>query len=105
MPPKLIDGIYDPPQLFYCDGDGNYIPLNKIQQINFRLEMTQDPSFIEPNFTPLGELTFTAKFTPHSSRRIKKMFRSVQNKIRRLERSARRHEEKQRRNRLKGETA
>ena len=101
MPP-FIDGIIEPPKLYYSDGDGNYVPFTGIQEAVFELEMQHDPNIVAPSFTQTGELCFTLKMTPASSRRWRKQFHAFSNKIQRTIRTAKRQKEKQRRNRLKG---
>ena len=98
----FIDGIMDPPKLYYSDGDGNYVPLTEIQEAVFKLEIEHDPNIVVPSFTQTGELCFSLTMTPASSKRWKKTFHAFSNKIRRTIRTLKRQEEKQRRNRLKG---
>lgn len=101
MPP-YIDGIIEPPSLFYSDGNGNYISFTEIQEAVFNLEMKHDPNFVVPSFTQTGELCFTLTMTPASSRRWRRQFHAFSNRIRRTIRTEKRKKEKQRRNRLKG---
>ena len=101
MPP-FIDGIVEPSQLFYCDGDGNYVPLTGIQQAVFQLEMEHNPNVVAPSFTETGELCFSVKMTPESSRKWRKQVHAFSNHIRRTIRTIKRRKEKQRRDRLKG---
>lgn len=103
MPP-FIDGIVEPPTLFYSDGDGNYVPFTGIQEAVFNLEMKHDPNIVVPSFTQTGELCFTLTMTPASSRKWRKQFHSFSNRIQRIIRTEKRKKEKQRRNRLKGKT-
>ena len=100
--PTFIDGIMDPPKLYYSDGDGNYVPFTGIQEAVFELEIEHDPNIVVPSFTQTGELCFSLTMTPASSKRWKKTFHAFSNKIRRTIRTLKRQEEKQRRNRLKG---
>lgn len=101
--PTYIDGIIDPPTLYYCDGDGNYIPFTEIQKAVFELERKEDPNIASPSFTQMGELCFSLTMTPASSRRWKRSFHAFSNKIRRTIRTQKRHKEKQRRIKLKHE--
>lgn len=101
MPP-FIDGKIEPRQLFYCDGDGNYVPFTGIQDAVFELEMKKDPNVVAPSFTQTGELCFTLQMTPASSKRWRKTFHTFSNHIRRTIRTVKRRKEKQRRARLKG---
>lgn len=102
MPPKLIDGIMEPPTLYYSDGDGNYVPFTGIQEATFYLEIQNDPDIVKPSFTETGELCFTLNMTPASSKRWRKTFHAFSNHIRRTIRKMKRQKEKQRRDRLKG---
>ena len=101
MPP-FIDGKTEPPSLFYSDGDGNYVPftMREIETIND--EIVYCPESIVPSFTETGELTFTMKLTPKTSRSFKKLMRPIQNKFMRAIRTAKRMKEKRRRAILKG---
>lgn len=101
MPP-YIDGIMDPPKLYYSDGDGNYVTFTGIQEAKFKLEIQNDPNIVVPSFTQTGELCFSLTMTPASSKRWKKSFHAFSNKIRRTVRTRKRQKEKERRNRLKG---
>ena len=98
----FIDGIMEPPTLYYSDGDGNYVPLTEIQEVDFKLEIQNDPNIVAPSFTQTGDLCFSLKMTPASSRQCRKTFNALSNKIRRTIRTCKRQKEKERRNRLKG---
>ena len=100
--PTYIDGIMEPPKLYYSDGDGNYVPLMGIQEAKFKLEIQNDPNIVVPSFTQTGELCFSLTMTPASSKRWKKSFHAFSNHIKRTVRTMKRQKEKQRRNRLKG---
>lgn len=102
--PTFIDGIMDPPTLYYSDGDGNYVPFTRIQEANFRLEIQNDPNIVAPSFTQTGELYFSLTMTPASSKQWKKTFHAFSNKIRRTIRTSKRQKEKERRRKLKYET-
>ena len=102
MPP-FIDGKTEPSSLFYCDGDGNYVPFINVKPVNIIIDESRYcPESIAPSFTRTGELTFTMKLTPKSTKEFKKSFRSIDNRIRRAIRTAHRMKEKARRSRLKG---
>ena len=102
MPPKLIDGITEPPTLYYRDADGNYVKFTDIQQAVFELEMKDDPGIVSPLWTETGELCFSLQMTPMSSRMWRRIFHAFTNHTRRTIRTMKRQKEKQRRNRLKG---
>ena len=101
MPP-YIEGKTDPPRLFYCDGDGNYVPFTKIEDITFRKELEDNPDSITPSWTETGELCFTATFTPRTSRRFWRMVHAWNNHMCRERRTAKRQKEKERKRKLKG---
>jgi len=90
--PTYIDGIMDPPILYYSDGDGNYVPFMGIQEAKFKLEIQNDPNIVVPSFTRARELCFSLTMTPASSKRWKKSIRTCK-----------RQKEKERRRRLKHE--
>lgn len=102
MPP-YIDGIMEPPKLYYSDGDGNYVPFTGIQEAKFKLEIQNDPNIVVPSFTQTGELCFSLTMTPASSKRWKKSFHAFGNRIMRTIRTCKRQKEKGRRRRLKHE--
>ena len=101
MPP-FVDGIMEPPTLYYSDGDGNYVKFTDIQQAVFNLEMKDESGIVVPAWTETGELCFSLKMTPRSSRRWRRIFHAFTNHTRRTIRTIKRQKEKQRRNRLKG---
>lgn len=101
--PTYIDGIMDPPKLYYSDGDGNYVPLTGIQEAKFKLEIQNNTSIVAPSFTQTGELCFSLKMTPASSKQWRRSFLAFSNKIRRTIRTCKRKKEKERRRRLKYE--
>ena len=100
MPP-YIDGKTEPPQLFYSDGDGNYVPFTGIQEAVLRLEQKYDPDVIVPAFTETGELCWNLTLTAKSTRRWRKTFHTFKNRLMRERRTAKRQKEKQRRLMLK----
>lgn len=102
MPP-YIDGAIESPEVYYSDGDGNYVSFTKIQKTVLELEMQNDPNIVDPSFTQTGELCFSLKMTPASSRRWRKTFHAFSNKIRRTIRTCKRQKEKERRRKLKHE--
>ena len=101
--PTYIDGVIESPELYYSDGDGNYVSFTKIQKTVLELEMKNDLNIVAPSFTQAGELCFSLKMTPASSRRWRKTFHAFSNKIRRTIRTCKRQKEKERRRRLKHE--
>ena len=64
--PTYIDGIMDPPKLYYSDGDGNYVPFTGIQEAVFELEIEHDPNIVVPSLSQAGELCVSLTMTPAS---------------------------------------
>ena len=100
--PTYIDGIMEPPMLYYSDGDGNYVPFMCIQEAKIKLEIQNGPNIVVPSFTQTEELCFSMTMTPASSKRCQKILHAFSNRIKRKARTMKRQKEKQRRDRLKG---
>lgn len=98
MPTRLIEGLSDiESTFFYCDGDGNYVPLSgTLQDIVFD-EVKYNPETFVPDFTETGELFFSVRMNRRTSKRIRKAF-GITGRFRRQVRSMKRRKEKIRRN-------